>query len=413
MKRKVVVTGMGIVSPLGIDNDKLWNSLLQGESGVGYITHFDTTDYDVTFAAEVKNFDPTDWIEKKEARRMDPFAQFALVAAELAVKNSGLDIEKLDKYRSGVITGSGIGGMTTFEKEYHTLFAKGHKRVSPFFIPMMISDIAPGLISIKYGFKGPNYSTTSACASSSHAIGLAMQAIRTGDADVMITGGSEASITKMGVAGFSNMKALSTRNDEPKKASRPFDVERDGFVIGEGGAMLVLESEEHALARNAKIYAELVGSGFSADAYHITAPPPGGYGAVLCMNNALASAGITPEQVDYINAHGTSTPPNDRNETKAIRTVFGEYAEKVAISSTKSMVGHLLGASGSMELVVTIYSILTSKIHPTINYTTPDPECDLNYTPNTAIEKEVNYAISNSFGFGGHNVTLVIKKYQQ
>ncbi|MBN2009473.1 beta-ketoacyl-ACP synthase II [candidate division KSB1 bacterium] len=413
MNRKVVVTGMGVICPLGHTVDELWTALLQGKSGIAHITYFDTSTYDVTIAAEVKNFDPTNWIDKKEARRMDPFAQFALVAAELAIQDSGLDLEKVDKTRAGVITGSGIGGMATFEKEYFALYDKGHKRVSPFFIPMMIPDIAPGFISIKFGFRGPNFSTASACASSSHAIGLAARSIKSGETDIVITGGCEASITQIGIAGFENMKALSTRNDSPQTASRPFDAGRDGFIMGEGAGMLILESEEHALARGAHIHAEFAGSGFSGDAYHITAPVPGGHGAIQCMQSALRDAGMAPEDVDYVNAHGTSTPHNDRTESQAIKTVFGEHAKKLHVSSTKSMIGHLLGASGSVELIACIKTICENHIHPTANYTTPDPDCDLNYTPNQPVKKEVNCVISNSFGFGGHNVTLAVKKYRQ
>ncbi len=413
MNRKVVITGMGTVNPLGQCVSDFWNALLKGKSGVDKITHFDTSDYDVTFAAEVKNFDATQWIDKKEARRMDPFAQFALAASVMAVDDSGLKLDEVDKSRAGVITGSGIGGMSTFQREYYTLFAKGHRRVSPFFIPMMIPDIAPGFISIRFGFQGPNYSVSSACASSSHAIGLAYRSILSGESDVVITGGSEASITKMGVAGFANMKALSTRNDSPQTASRPFDKDRDGFVMGEGAGIFVLESEEHALARGARIYAEIISAGFSGDAYHITAPVPGGHGAVLSIKAALNQAGLAPTDVDYINAHGTSTPHNDRTETEAIKTVFGDYAYQVAISSTKSMIGHLLGASGAVELIACVMTVQNNEIHPTVNYTTPDPDCDLNYTPNKPINKTVNVAISNSFGFGGHNVTLAIKKYHQ
>lgn len=413
MRKRVVVTGMGIISPLGLDLETFWNALLSGKSGVDYITHFDTTEFDVKFAAEVKGFEPTNWISKKEVRKMDPFTQYALAATQLAVDDAVLKLEKLNLDRVGVITGSGIGGMDTFEQEYRTLFEKGPKRISPFFIPMMIPDITPGYVSIKYGFKGPNYNTVSACASSSHAIGNAVRLIQHDEVDMMIAGGAEATVTPMGIAGFMNMRALSTRNHDPKSASRPFDAERDGFVVGEGAGILVLESEEHALKRGAKIWAEIVGLGYTADAYHITAPVPDGTGAARAMEVAIRDAGINPEEVDYINAHGTSTPHNDKIETKAIKTVFGNYAYQLPISSTKSMIGHLLGASGSVELIATILTIKHNHIHPTINYETPDPECDLNYTPNKAIQKEVNYALSNSFGFGGHNVTLTVRKYQQ
>jgi len=411
MSRKVVVTGMGVVSCFGVQLDSFWNSLIKGESGVDYITYFDTTHFDVKFAAEVKGFTATDYMEKKEARHMDTFTQYAVVAAEHAFIDSGLQRDKIDLERAGVITGSGIGGMETFEHQYRILFEKGPQKISPFFIPMMIPDITPGHISIKFGFKGPNYSTTSACASSSHAIGNAIRTIRSGEADLMITGGSEAAVTSMGVAGFMNMKALSTRNDDPKRASRPFDAERDGFVIGEGAGILVLESEEHALKRGARIYAELCGVGYSADAYHITAPIPDGNGAARAITAAINDAGVNTTDVDYINAHGTSTLHNDRIETKAIKNVFGDHAYRLFISSTKSMIGHLLGASGSLELIATILTINHGLIPPTINYTYPDPECDLNYVPNKTITKDVTVALSNSFGFGGHNVTLAVKKY--
>ncbi|MBD3288207.1 beta-ketoacyl-ACP synthase II [candidate division KSB1 bacterium] len=412
MKHKVVITGMGVISPLGHTLDKYWESLVNGVSGTDMITGIETSDLEVRFAAQVRDFNVTDWIDKKEARRMDHFTHFALAATQLAVADSGLNTEKLDLDRCGVITGSGIGGMDTFEQQYYNLFSKGPKKISPFFIPMMISDITPGHISIKYGFRGANYATTSACASSSHAIGNSFRLIQFGEADVMITGGSEAAITRMGIAGFTNMKALSSRNDDPKIASRPFDADRDGFVMGEGAGILVLESEEHALKRNAKIYAEVVGVGYTADAYHITAPVPGGNGAIRSMKLALRDAGADISEVDYINAHGTSTPHNDKTETQAIKSVFGEFAPNIPVSSTKSMIGHLLGASGGLELIATVLTMQNKKIHPTINYSTPDPECDLNYVPNKALDKEVNLAISNSFGFGGHNATIAVKSYQ-
>lgn len=411
MKRKVVITGMGLLSPIGNSVDAFWKSLLAGRGGVGPITYFDTEPFDVKIAAELKDFDPYEFIDKKEARRLDPFARYALIASQFAVEDAGIDFTKVDLDRCGVITGSGIGGMDTFEREYKSLFEKGPRRVSPLFIPMMIPDIAPGHISIKYGCRGHNYSTTSACASSSHAIGNAMSVIQSGIADVMITGGSEAAITRMGVAGFSNMKALSTRNDDPATASRPFDAGRDGFVVGEGAGILILESEEHAQRRNARIHAELIGSGYSGDAYHITAPAPGGYGAVRAMQTAIADAGLDAKDVDYINAHGTSTPHNDKTETEAIKTVFGERAKDIPISSTKSMIGHLLGASGAVEMIATVKILQEGVIHPTVNQIESDPECDLNYTPNEPVEKEVNIAISNSFGFGGHNVCLAVKRY--
>ncbi len=413
MKHKVVITGMGVIGPIGLTLDEYWNALINGVSGANTITSFETSDLDVRFGAQVKGFNIVDYVDKKEARRMDPFTHFALAAAQSAVTDSELNVDKLNLERCGVITGSGIGGMDTFERQYYNLFSKGPRKISPFFIPMMISDITPGYISIKYGFKGPNYSTTSACASSSHAIGNAFRLIQYGDADVMIAGGSEAAITRMGVAGFSNMKALSTRNDDPLSASRPFDADRDGFVMGEGAGIFILESEEHAIKRNAKIYAELAGIGYTADAYHITAPVPGGDGAIRSMKNAIIDAGADVSEIDYINAHGTSTQHNDKTETQAIKNVFGEFAENIPISSTKSMIGHLLGASGSLELIATVLMLNNKLVHPTINYSTQDPDCDLNYVPNKAIKKEVNLAISNSFGFGGHNVTIAVKTYQR
>jgi 3-oxoacyl-[acyl-carrier-protein] synthase II len=411
MKNRVLITGIGIISPVGNSISDFWQALVSGKSGIDYIKNFDTTGFDTTFAAEVKDLDVTNHLDRKEARRMDKFCQYAVIASQHAVDDSGLKLDQEDKERIGVIIGSGIGGMETFEREYRNYFDKGPKKISPFFIPMMIPDIAPGHISIRFGLKGPNYSTISACASSSHAIGNAFRAIQTGEVDVMVTGGSEATVTPMGVGGFNAMKALSTRNHEPQKASRPFDAERDGFVIGEGAGILVLESETHALNRGAKIYGEIVGAGFTADAFHITAPAPDGEGAKRAMENALRDAHISIEEVDYINAHGTSTLFNDKIETLAIKNVFGDRAYKIPISSTKSMIGHLLGASGSLELIATILTIRSNKIHPTINYEVPDPECDLNYTPNKSIDKTVDIAISNSFGFGGHNVCLIAKKY--
>ena len=411
MKNRVLVTGMGIISPVGNTIDEFWQAIISGKSGIDYIKSFDTTNFETKFAAEIKDLDVNDYLDRKEARRMDKFCQYAVIASQCALDDSGLKLDQEDKERIGVIVGSGIGGMDTFEKEYRHYFDKGPRKISPFFIPMMIPDIAPGHISIRFGLKGPNYSTISACASSSNAIGAAFRSIQYGEVDVMITGGSEATVTPMGVGGFNAMKALSTRNHEPQKASRPFDADRDGFVIGEGGGILVLESEAHALNRGAKIYGEIVGVGFTADAYHITAPATDGDGARRAMGTALNDAGLTIEDVDYINAHGTSTPYNDKIETLAIKNLFGERAYKIPISSTKSMIGHLLGASGSLELIATLLTVRENKIHPTINYEFLDTECDLNYTPNKAIDKTVDIAISNSFGFGGHNVCLVVKKY--
>ncbi len=410
-ERRVVITGMGVISPLGHAVDEFWQNLLAGKSGVGSITRFDAAGFDTKIAAEVKNFNPEDYLDKKEARRMDAFTHYALAAAKLAVEDARLLTAQIDRDAIGVIVSSGIGGMDTFEREARKLVEKGPGRISPFFIPMMIADIAPGHISMQYGFKGPNYAIISACASSSHAIGESFRYVQRGEAEVMICGGAEATITPMGVAGFNAMKALSTRNEAPQQASRPFDLDRDGFVMGEGGGILVLESLESAMRRDAKIYAEIVGAGYSADAYHITQPAPGGEGAVRAIRIALRSARVAPEDVQYVNAHGTSTAANDKNETQALATVFGEHAQTLNISSTKSMIGHLLGASGAMELVATALTCREDVIHPTINQMTADPDCFLNYTPNTAVRREVNVAISNSFGFGGHNVCLVVKKF--
>lgn len=413
MDRRVVVTGMGSVTPVGLNNDELWQSLIKGVSGIFPISKFDTEHHKTKFAGEIKNFDILDFIDdRKLARRLDDFTKYAVASASMAIQDSGLDLEKEDRNRIGVISGSGIGGLMTFEREFRKLIESGPRRVSPFFIPMMISDIAPGQISIMYGLKGPNYSTTSACATSAHAIASALRTIQFGEADVMITGGSEASVTSMGIAGFNNMKALSERNDDPQGASRPFDAERDGFVLAEGGGILVLEELGRAKARGAKIYAELCGIGNTADAYHITAPDETGDGATRAMQLALKDAGLGIHDVDYINAHGTSTLYNDKIETMAIKKVFGDHAYNLAISSTKSMMGHLLGAAGSVEAIICIMAIQNSIVPPTINYTTPDPECNLNYTANKAVEREINLALTNSFGFGGHNVCMAIKSYK-
>jgi len=412
MERRVVVTGMGGITPVGHTLEEFWNSLINGVSGVDYITRFDTTEFETKFAAEVKDFHVEDYIDKKEARRMDIFTHYAVAASKLAIQDSELNFKKEDTTRIGVILGSGVGGMTTFEREYKVLFEKGPRRISPFFIPMMIADIAPGYIAMIYGLRGPNFATVSACASSAHAIGDAFRSIQRGEADVMIAGGSEAPITPMGVGGFNAMKAISTRNDNPKAASRPFDAKRDGFVMGEGGGAVVLEALDHALKRDAKIYCEIVGIGYTADAYHITAPDPGGDGAAEAMRIALKDGNIRPEEVDYINSHGTSTPYNDKVETLAIKKVFGEHAYKLAINSTKSIIGHLLGAAGVIEFITTALTMVHSVIHPTINYEYPDPDCDLDYTPNKAVKREVRVAISNSFGFGGHNVCIALKKFE-
>ena len=411
--KKVVVTGMGVVSPVGLTLDIFWSSLLAGKSGVGPITKFDASEFATRIAAEVKGFDPENYIDRKQSRRMDLFCQYAMAAAYMAVVNANLDPEKVDGNRVAVIVGSGIGGMNVYEDQVITMHEKGPRRISPLFVPITIVDIAAGYISMRYGFKGPNFATVSACATSSHAIGTAVDTIRLGRADVAVTGGAESPITHMGIGGFNAMKAISTRNDEPERASRPFDAERDGFVTGEGSGMLILESEEHAKARGAQILAEISGVGFTGDAYHITAPAPGGEGAVRSMEMALKEGGIAPNDIQYINAHGTSTELNDKTETEAIKTLFGDHAYKLKISSTKSMIGHLLGAAGAVESIAAIMSIAESKIHPTINYENPDPNCDLDYVPNKAIDFEIQYALSNTFGFGGHNATLLFKKYSQ
>jgi len=412
MKKRIAVTGIGAVTPIGLNINEFWKNLIEGKSGSAYITRFDASNFETKFACEVKNFNPLNYFDRKSAQRLDIFTQFALVSTEEAIQNSQLKIEQIDKNKVGIVFGSGIGGMWTWENIFNTINTGGYQRISPFFVPMMISDIAAGQIAIKYGFKGLNYATTSACATSAHAIAVAAMHIERGDADIVIAGGSEASISPIGIGGFNAMKALSTRNDEPEKASRPFDKNRDGFVMGEGSATLILEDFEFAVKRGAPILAELVGIGMTADAYHVTAPAPGGEGAVRSMRLCIEDANISPEEVDYINAHGTSTPYNDKNETEAIKTLFGEHAYKLIVSSTKSMTGHLLGAAGALEAVATILTVMNDIIPPTINLEEPDPECDLNYAPNKAVERKVNYAISNAFGFGGHNVSLLFKKYQ-
>ena len=413
-RRRVVVTGIGAVTPIGLNAQEFWKNSVAGKSGAARITCFDPEQYDTKIACEVKGFNPLDFIDKKAVNRMDLFAQYAIACAEMAVRDSSLNLEKEERERIGVIFGSGIGGMWTWHKQMQTVYETGGPhRISPFFVPMMIADIAAGYISMRFQVKGPNYATTSACATSSHAIADATMLIQRGDADVMFTGGSEAAVCPMGVGGFNAMKALSTRNDAPEKASRPFDAERDGFVMGEGGGMLILEELGHAMSRGARIYGEVCGIGMTADAYHITAPAPGGEGAIRSMRLAMKDAGVQPEEVDYINAHGTSTPFNDRSESQAIKSVFGAHAYKLHVSSTKSMTGHLLGAAGAVESIVAILSTSCDVIPPTINYEHPDPECDLQYVPNTSIKKTVNVAISNTFGFGGHNASLLFKKFQE
>jgi len=410
---RVVVTGMGAVTPIGNSLEEYRQGLLEGRSGGTMISRFDATDFDTRFACEVKNYDPNPFMNRKEVQRMDLFTQFAISSAAMAVEDAKIDFEKTDKNRVGVVVGSGICGMWTYHLQQQNLYERGGKpdRISPFFVPMLISDIAAGHIAIRWGLKGPNYGTVSACATSSHSIADALMLIQRGDADVMLVGGSEAVICPMGVGGFNALKALSTRNDSPETASRPFDKERDGFVIGEGAAILVVETLEHALNRGAKIYAELAGFGLTDDAYHITQPAPGGEGAVRSMKIAIEDAGLVPEDIDYINAHGTSTPFNDKTETAAIKTVFGDHAAKLAISSTKSMTGHLLGAAGAVEAVATVLAVSEGFVPPTINYQTPDLECDLYYVPNKSERREIKAALSNTFGFGGHNATICFKAF--
>jgi 3-oxoacyl-[acyl-carrier-protein] synthase II len=408
MTRRVVITGMGTVNALSGDLQAFWRALCAGRSGIGPIEQFDTTDFRVHFGGEVKGFSAEDVIEPKAARRLDRFAQFALVASIAAVKDSGIDFANEDPFRCGVIFGSGIGGLSEFEEQHRRYVDGGPGKISPFVIPKMIANNAGGTISIHFELRGPNTTVATACASAANAIGDALRAIQWGYADVMVTGGSEAAITRMGLGGFCSARALSTRNDNPQAASRPFDRDRDGFVLSEGSGVLILEELERARQRNASIYAEVLGCGSTADAHHITDPHPCGSGAAGAMRFALKDAKIIPEDVQYVNAHGTSTPKGDAAETKAIKQIFGEHARKLAISSTKSMLGHLLGASGGVELIATALSIKHSVVHPTINYQTPDPECDLDYVPNTAREMRVRRAISNSFGFGGHNCCLVV-----
>jgi 3-oxoacyl-[acyl-carrier-protein] synthase II len=408
--RRVVVTGVGALTPIGLSAPTYWEALLQGISGADYITKFDASQFRTRFACELKGFDPLQYIDRREARKMDSFTQYAIVAGNEAIQDAGLLNGSLDKDGVGVIMASGIGGLYTFIEEMRGYRPGEPPRFNPFFIPKMIIDIAAGHISIQHGFRGPNYATVSACASSANAIADGYLLIREGLADVMIVGGSEAAINEAGVGGFNAMRALSERNDDPKTASRPFDKDRDGFVLGEGAAALVLESLEHALRRGARIYAELVGIGLAADAYHITAPCA--EGAELVMRRALQNAGIAPTEVDYINVHGTSTPLGDISETKAIKAVFGEWAYQLNISSTKSMIGHLLGAAGAVEAVATVLSVYHQIVHPTINHFTDDPECDLNYTFHHPVKRPIRYALSNSFGFGGHNACLLFKRYE-
>ena len=409
---RVVITGMGAITPLGNDVETFWRNVVAGRSGVGPITLFDASAMKTRIAAEVKGFDPEAWFGRKEARRMDRYAQFALAATQQALQDARLDPAHVDRERVGVILGTGIGGIGALVQGVETLMTRGPDRISPFMVPMMLADTAPGLIAIAYGFRGPNMAVVTACASGTNAIGEAMHLIRRGDADVVIAGGAEAAILPVAVAAFNVMGAISTRNEEPERASRPFDRTRDGFVMGEGAGILVLERLEHARARGARIYAEVVGYGTSADAYHITAPLENGEGAALAMRRALADAGLSPRDIDYINAHGTSTPLNDKSETQAIKAVFGEAAYDVPISSTKSMIGHLLGAAGAVGAIVCIRAITDGVIPPTINYEHPDPECDLDYVPNVARRRPVRTAMSNSFGFGGHNACVIFRRYE-
>lgn len=410
-KRRVVVTGVGAVTPLGNDVETTWKGILEGKSGIGPLTRLNPDEYSAKVAAEVKDFNPENFVEKKDARKMDRFTQYAVAGALMAVKDSNLTIDETNSHRVGVWIGSGIGGMETFENQFEIFLKRGYRRVSPFFVPMMIPDMATGQVSITLGARGFNNCSVTACATGTNSIGDAFKVIQRGDADVMVTGGTEAPITKMAVAGFCANTALST-NPDPQTASRPFDKNRDGFVIGEGAGIVVLEELEHALARGAKIYAEIVGYGATGDAYHITAPAPGGEGGARAMKMAINDAGLKPEDIEYINAHGTSTDYNDKFETLAVKEVFGEHAYKLAMSSTKSMTGHLLGAAGGVEAIFSVLALKEGILPPTMNYETPDPECDLDYIVNKARPKEIKAAMSNSLGFGGHNATIIFKKYE-
>lgn len=411
IRRRVVVTGLGLITPLGCGVQKTWEGICKGASGIDRITSFDASEYPVQIAGEVKDFNPEDFIERKDIKKMDIFIQYALGAGIMAVEDAGLKIHDENADRIGVIVGAGIGGLNTIERYHSVLLESGHRRISPFFIPMLIANLAAGHISMRFGARGPNSCVTTACAAGTHSIGEAFRLIQRGDADAMIAGGSESAITPLTIAGFANMKALSSRNDAPQKASRPFELERDGFVIAEGAGLVVLEELEAARRRGASIYAEIIGYGMSADAYHMTAPDPEGRGVVNCMRMALRDAGIEPEEVDYINAHGTSTPYNDKHETMAIKQVFGEHAYKLAVSSTKSMTGHLLGAAGGIEAAFCALALSQGIIPPTINYEYPDPECDLDYVPNHARHVDIRTVLSNSFGFGGTNASIVLTKY--
>ncbi len=411
---KIVVTGVAAVTPIGNTKEEFWTGMMSSQSGAAPISRFDTAEFDTKFACEVKGFDVQQFLSRKEAQRMDMFTHYALATAIMAIEDAAVNVNALNKERVGVICGSGIGGMWTYHHQQASLYERGGKpdRISPFFVPMLISDIAAGHIAIRYGFKGPNYGTVSACATSSHAIADALMLLQRGDADMILAGGSEAVICPMGIGGFNAMRALSTDNDNPARASRPFDANRSGFVMGEGGGMLVLETAEHAMNRGAKIYAELAGMGLTDDAFHITQPAEGGEGAVRSMKLCIEDAGLQVQDIDYINAHGTSTPYNDKNETTAIKTLFGDHAYKLAVSSTKSMTGHLLGAAGAVEAVATVLAMHYSMLPPTINYETPDPDCDLFYVPNQPVQRDIQAAISNTFGFGGHNASLCFKRFE-
>ena len=409
MTERVFITGYGAISPLGLNSNETWAGLIEGKSGIDYINSFDASLFETTIAAEVKNFDPTSYVGRKESKRMDRFVQLAAAAALEALENSGLIINEITAERTSVMIASGIGGIITLSDQINVLAEKGPKRISPFLVPMMLPDMASGQVAMLTGAKGANYSTVSACASGADSIGMAFEAIRRGDVDAAITGGSEAAICPIGVAGFNSCQALSKRNEDPQQASRPFDSKRDGFVLGEGAGVIILENETSMKRHGATPIAEMVGYGSTADAYHITQPGPGGEGGARAMNKAITQSQINPEQIDYINAHGTSTPLNDKFETMAMKSVFDDHAYKISISSTKSMTGHLLGASGALESVISVMALEKSTIPPTINYQSPDPDCDLDYTPNTKTMKSLNYAMSNSFGFGGHNASLVFK----
>tara|TARA_X000001036_G_scaffold433775_1_gene471983 strand:+ start:5376 stop:6611 length:1236 start_codon:yes stop_codon:yes gene_type:complete len=409
--KKVVVTGLGALAPNGNSADLFWSALESGKSGIAPISYFDASNHRVSIAGELKNFDATQFIDSKEVRKLDPFSIYALISSSEAIKSANLDLKSIDLDRAGVIIGSGIGGIQTLENEHDVIKSKGARRVSPQFVAKMIPNIAGGHLSMKFGFRGPSQTVISACASSNDAIGIALRLIRYGDADIILTGGTEASITPLTIAGFANMRALSQNCDNPTAASRPFDANRDGFVLSEGAGMIVIESEDHALNRGAPILAELAGYGSSDDAFHITQPAPEGIGAFKAMKRAIIDSGLKPIDIDYINAHGTSTPFNDKNESRAIRNLFKDTIDTLKISSTKSMTGHLLGAAGGLEAVASIKTILNQKIPPTINYDTPDPECDLDYTPNHSISHKINASLSNTFGFGGHNAVLCFRKY--